>query len=115
MSGKTASFSEWRGEILRREAVARRILGIGHDAGLGEIRKAYIRLAFANHPDKNTGDHGASLRFANLVNAYQTLATGASLELSEEAHAVPKRPGREEAQEDYMDWWRKRFASDSWR
>ena len=110
MSGKTPSFSEWRGEILRRESVARRILGIDHDAGLGEIRKAYIKLAFANHPDKNTSDDGAYLRFANLVNAYQTLATGANLALSEEAHAAPKRPETGEGHEDYMTWWRKRFA-----
>ncbi|MBF0293105.1 MAG: J domain-containing protein [Nitrospinae bacterium] len=110
MNGKTVSFSEWRGEILRREAVARRILGIAHDAGLGEIRKAYIRLAFVNHPDKNSRDDDANLRFANLVNAYQTLATGANLALSEESRAAPKRPQSGEAQEDYMAWWRKRFA-----
>lgn len=110
MSGKIASFSEWRAEILRKETVARRILGINHDAGLDEIRKAYIRLAFVNHPDKNRCDHGANHRFTNLVNAYQTLATGANLELSEETSATPKRPEREETQEDYLDWWRKRFA-----
>lgn len=110
MSGKTVSFSEWRADTLRREAIARRILGINHDAGLEETRKAYIRLAFVNHPDSNRCDHGASHRFTNLVNAYQTLATGANLALSEEEGATPKRPEREEAQEDYLDWWRKRFA-----
>lgn len=110
MSGKSGSFLQWRGEILRREAVARGILGISHDAGPGEIRKAYIRLAFVNHPDKNTSDPASAPRFANLVNAYQTLVTGANLALSEETSHAPKRPKCEDEPGDYLDWWRKRFA-----
>ncbi len=110
MNGKNDSFLEWRGEILRKDAVARRILGINHDAGLGEARKAYIRLAFVNHPDKNPGDPRSAPRFANLVNAYQTVVTGANLALSEETSYAPKRPKCEDEPGDYLARWRKRFA-----
>jgi hypothetical protein len=110
MTTQGDAFSDWRRETLLRESAARRILGVTNDAGLREIRMAYVRLAFINHPDKNTGDKFASQRFANLVNAYRTIVTGTPLPLSESAESLPHRPQPQNEPMEYFDMWRRRFA-----
>lgn len=47
-------------------------LNIGSDARPEEIKKAYKRLAFKYHPDKNS-DEGAADKFKEIVEAYQIL------------------------------------------
>jgi len=50
------------------------ILGVAKSADVGEIKKAYKKLALSNHPDRNPGDEQAVLRFKEAAEAYEVLA-----------------------------------------
>lgn len=49
------------------------VLGIERDAGTGDIKRAYKRLARRLHPDINPGDREAAARFRQVLDAYETL------------------------------------------
>jgi molecular chaperone DnaJ len=49
------------------------VLGIGRDASSEEIKKAFRKLAFQYHPDRNK-DAGASDRFKEINEAYEVLS-----------------------------------------
>jgi len=49
------------------------LLGVARDAGLGEIKRAYRRLARRYHPDINPGDRAAAMRFRAIADAYEVL------------------------------------------
>jgi molecular chaperone DnaJ len=49
------------------------VLGVQRDAGTGEIKRAYKRLARRLHPDINPGDREAAARFRQILDAYETL------------------------------------------
>ncbi len=50
------------------------VLGVAKTAQLDEIKKAYRKLAIANHPDRNPGDAAAEERFKEATEAYDVLA-----------------------------------------
>ena len=50
------------------------ILGVDRAAALGEIKRAYKRLARKYHPDINPGDQAAAARFRQISEAYETLS-----------------------------------------
>lgn len=50
------------------------VLGVGRDADLTAIKKAYRRLAVQFHPDKNPGDAAAESRFKEAAEAYAVLS-----------------------------------------
>ena len=50
------------------------ILGIGRDADLAAIKKAYRRAAIRHHPDKNPGDAEAEQNFKEAAEAYAVLS-----------------------------------------
>ncbi len=49
------------------------VLGIPKNASKDDIKKAYRRMAIANHPDKNPGDKAAEERFKEATEAYEIL------------------------------------------
>ena len=48
-------------------------LGVKRDAGGGEIKKAYRKLAMKYHPDRNPDDKAAEKSFKNISQAYEIL------------------------------------------
>jgi hypothetical protein len=65
-------------EIRRFEAEkierARRLLALGEQATLREVKAAYRRLARHCHPDKSPVGHGTDNRFEEVAEAYRILA-----------------------------------------
>ena len=51
-----------------------KILGLTQAATPAEIKKAYRKLAFEHHPDRNPGDPQAAARFIEIAEAYETLS-----------------------------------------
>jgi molecular chaperone DnaJ len=50
------------------------ILGVARDASADHIKKAYRKLALANHPDRNPGDEEAVNRFKEAAEAFEVLS-----------------------------------------
>ena len=50
------------------------VLGVGRDADLADIRRAYRRLARRCHPGVNPGDRDARARFEQITEAFETLS-----------------------------------------
>jgi len=49
------------------------VLGVPRDASAEVLKKAYKKLALANHPDRNPGDEEAVLRFKEAAEAFEIL------------------------------------------
>jgi molecular chaperone DnaJ len=49
------------------------VLGVPREAGDEDIKKAYRKIAFQNHPDRNPGDPAAEQRFKEATEAYEVL------------------------------------------
>ncbi|MGH3472537.1 MAG: DnaJ domain-containing protein, partial [Nocardioidaceae bacterium] len=52
-----------------------KVLGVSKDASADDIKKAYRKLARANHPDSNKGDPKAEERFKEISEAYSVLSS----------------------------------------
>ena len=50
-----------------------KVLGVAKDASAADIKKAYRKLARANHPDSNPGDKAAEERFKAIAEAYDVV------------------------------------------
>lgn len=50
-----------------------KVLGVAKDASAAEIKKAYRKLARANHPDAHPGDKAAEERFKAIAEAYDVI------------------------------------------
>ena len=51
-----------------------KVLGVSNTAEQAEIKRAYRKLAQANHPDANPDDPSAESRFKDISEAYATLS-----------------------------------------
>jgi hypothetical protein len=54
------------------------VLGLGDDADLPAVRKAYSMLVRRYHPDRNGGDRTHEAKLRNVIDAWQTLKTAAA-------------------------------------
>ena len=70
-----------------------KVLGVAKDADAGDIKKAYRKLARANHPDSNPGDKAAEERFKEVAEAYDVVGDTAKRKQYDE-HALDVRRGR---------------------
>lgn len=50
-----------------------KLLGVGKEASLQDIKKAYRQLAMKYHPDRNPGDKAAEEKFKQIAEAYEVL------------------------------------------
>ncbi len=50
-----------------------KVLGVAKDASTDDIKKAYRKLARANHPDSHPGDQAAEDRFKSIAEAYDVI------------------------------------------
>src|SRR6188472_3212481 len=50
-----------------------KVLGVAKDADQATIKKAYRKLARANHPDSKPGDKAAEDRFKEVAEAYDVI------------------------------------------
>jgi molecular chaperone DnaJ len=70
------------------------ILGLQRGCEVGEVKKAYRRLAMEYHPDRNPGDHQAEERFKELAEAYQVLSDPEKRQLYDRfGHQGPRQAG----------------------
>lgn len=92
-------------EIRALRAKARRVLGVGEGAGPEEITRVFRTLALAMHPDVASADQD----FAQVVNAYLVLTRGDPRGFRLEG-LRPAAPDVPKTAEEYLEWWKKRFA-----
>jgi hypothetical protein len=93
---------------------ARKTLGLSEGASLEDIKRAWRRLCFATHPDRNPGDKGSAERFRTAYCAYQFLVDGTlGHELSDAGENVEiSQPcGKYNLANTwgYYLWWREAF------
>lgn len=63
-------------------------LGLGVGASQEDIRRAFRRLAFRCHPDRNPHDPSAEERFKRITDAFQTLMNAAAKDVHDRRHAA---------------------------
>jgi curved DNA-binding protein CbpA len=68
------------------------LLGVGPDATLAQIKKAYRKLARQHHPDTNPGDPQAATRFRDIIEAYETLTDPNRREAHDRTRPKTKAP-----------------------
>ncbi len=91
------------------EKKARRMLGIGPNAGTAEIKKAFWAWAMENHPDKHPGDKEAEKRFIAFQAAYEFLIKGVPVDSLPPMEDSPDPAELEENPWKYFAWWHKQF------
>jgi molecular chaperone DnaJ len=65
-----------------------KVLGVSKDASADEIKKAYRKLARANHPDSNPGDQAKHERFKEVAEAYDVLGDAEKRKKYDEVRAA---------------------------
>ena len=67
-------------------------LGVSEKASADDIKKAYRKLAKANHPDSTGGDKKKEARFKDISNAYDVLGDAKKRELYDQIRAGGGNP-----------------------
>ena len=86
------------------------LLGVQKNATTTEIRKAYRRLAFLCHPDKNKTDPNASSKFANISRAYKILYNPESRKIYDETGEYDEENQGEINITDTLTYFRKIYS-----
>ena len=69
------------------------VLGVAKDASAADIKKAYRKLARANHPDSNPGDDAKHETFKAVAEAYDVLGDDAKRAKYDEFRSLQARGG----------------------
>lgn len=86
------------------------LLGLKKTATSSEIRKAYKRLVFLCHPDKNKTDPNASSKFANISRAYKILSNPQSRKYYDETGEYDEDNEGEINISDTLTYFRKIYS-----
>ena len=86
------------------------LLGVQKNATTTEIRKAYRRLAFLCHPDKNKTNPNASSKFANISRAYKILYNPESRKIYDETGEYDEENQGEINITDTLTYFRKIYS-----
>lgn len=70
-----------------------KVLGVAKDASADDIKKAYRKLARANHPDSNPGDTAKHDRFKQVAEAYDVVGDAAKRKEYDEIRSAPQFGG----------------------
>jgi molecular chaperone DnaJ len=70
-----------------------KVLGVSEEASDAEIKKAYRKLARANHPDSNPGDKEAEDRFKAIAEAYDVVGDAEHRKQYDEMRAMFRSGG----------------------
>ena len=105
MTGK----ADWAGKDFYAE------LGVSKDASAEEIKKAYRKLARANHPDSNPGDTVKHDKFKAVAEAYDVVGDPEKRQQYDEIRSMPlggfgRAPGGGAGGFDFSDLLRDRMA-----
>jgi molecular chaperone DnaJ len=68
-------------------------LGVSQNATADDIKRAYRKLAKANHPDSTGGDKAKESRFKDISNAYDVLGDSKKRALYDQIRANPMQQG----------------------
>jgi molecular chaperone DnaJ len=82
MSGTEGVRTDWATKDFYKE------LGVTKDAGAEEIKKAYRKLARANHPDSNPGDDKKHEKFKAVAEAYDVIGDAEKRKKYDEMRAL---------------------------
>ena len=69
------------------------VLGVAKDASAADIKKAYRKLARANHPDSNPGDDAKHEKFKAVAEAYDVVGDEAKRAKYDEFRSLQARGG----------------------
>ena len=69
------------------------VLGVAKDASQDDIKKAYRKLARANHPDSNPGDDAKHETFKAVAEAYDVIGDEAKRAKYDEFRSLQARGG----------------------
>src|SRR5829696_1052931 len=69
------------------------VLGIARDASAADVKKAYRKLARANHPDSNPGDDAKHEKFKSVAEAYDVVGDEAKRAKYDEFRSLQSRGG----------------------
>lgn len=70
-----------------------KVLGVSKDASADDIKKAYRKLARANHPDSNPGDTAKHDRFKQVAEAYDVVGDPAKRQQYDDIRSAPQFGG----------------------
>lgn len=76
--GRTSTATAAASRFSGAEQAALGVLGLGQDADLPAVRKAYSTLVRRYHPDRNGGDRTHEAKLRGVIDAWQTLKTASA-------------------------------------
>ncbi|MEN8120754.1 MAG: J domain-containing protein [Bacteroidota bacterium] len=93
-----------------------KILGVEKSASLVEIKKAYRKLVFKYHPDKNVDQAGAKEKFIKIQEAYEVLKDTDKRKKYDNLINQQSYSGKKKyTQKNYYQWESKKYYEDFYK